>query len=198
MTVERAFVLADGQGALREWGYVALTRSRKQTRLYTIANQLEPDAPPHRPEPAGPVDRLAEALARPAAESLAADAATTRGNSHDPGDRARLGRQARLLVDRRRALEKERTQAARELHGATRELAGMGPIGRARNGRRLTAHIDEGRDALARLDAELKRLDHEHQALGTRLREISRVKRPRPGRELTRDRGLDRGIELGL
>jgi AAA domain len=197
LTVERAFVLADGQGALREWGYVALSRSREQTRLYTIANRLEPDAPPHRLEPAGPVDRLAEALARPAAERLAADAATTRGNSYDRGDRARLGRQTRLLVERRRALEKERTQAARELHGAARELAGMGAIGRARNGRRLREHIDERRGALARLDAELKRLDHERQALGTRLREISRSERPRAGRELTRERGLDRGLELG-
>jgi conjugative relaxase-like TrwC/TraI family protein len=198
LTVERAFVLADGQGALREWGYVALTRSRGQTRLYTIANQLEPDAPPHRPEPAGPVDRLAEAFARPAAESLAADAAGTRGNPYDPGDRARLGRQTRLLVDRRRALEKKRTQAARALYGAKRELAGMGAIGRARKGRRLRERIDEGRDALARLDAELKRVDHERQALGTRLREISRAERPRTGRQLTRERGLDRGRELGL
>jgi conjugative relaxase-like TrwC/TraI family protein len=198
LTVERAFVLADGQGALREWGYVALTRSREQTRLYTLANQLEPDAPPHRPEPVGPVDRLAEALARPAAESLAADAATTRGNSYDPGDRARLGRQTRLLVDRRRALEKKRTQVARELHGAARELAGMGAIGCARNGRRLREHIDDRRDALARVEAELKRLEHEHQALGTRLREISRGERPRAGRQLTREPGLDRGIELGL
>jgi hypothetical protein len=198
LTVEHAFVLADGQGALREWGYVALSRSREQTRVYTIATVLEPDAPPHRPEPAGPVDRLAEALARPAAESLAADAATTRGDLYDPGDRARLGRQTRLLVDRRRALEKERTQAARELHGATRELDGMGAIGRARNGRRLREHIDEGRDALARLDAELKRLDHERQALGTRLREMSRAERPRPGRELSRERGPERGLELGL
>lgn len=198
LTVEHAFVLADGQGALREWGYVALTRSREQTRLYTIATEFEPDAPPHRPEPAGPVDRLAEAFARRAAESLAADAATTRGNSCAPGDRARLSRQTRLLVDRRRGLEKERTHAARELHGATRELAGMGAIGRARNGRRLRKHIDEGRDALARLDAELKRLDHEHQALAARLRKISRAERPRAGRELTRERGLDRGLELGL
>jgi ATP-dependent exoDNAse (exonuclease V) alpha subunit len=197
LTVERAFVLADGQGALSEWGYVALSRSREQTRLYTIANQLEPDAPPHRPEPAGPVDRLAEALARPAAESLAADAVTTRGNSYDPGDRARLGRQTRQLVDRRRAFEKERRQAARELHKATRELAGMGAISRARNGRRLREHIDERRDALARVDAELKRIDHEHQALGTLVRGMSRAERPRAGRQLTRERGLVRGRELG-
>jgi conjugative relaxase-like TrwC/TraI family protein len=197
LTVERAFVLADGRGALKEWGYVALSRSRGQTRLYTIATELEPDAPPHRPEPASPVDRLAEALARPAAESLAADA-TTRGNSYDPGDRARLGQQTRSLVGRRRALEKERTQAAPVLHAAARELAGMGAIGRARHGRRLREHIRERRDALARLDAELERLDRKHQALNTRLREISRAERPRAGRELTRERARDRALELGL
>nr|MDQ3379628.1 relaxase domain-containing protein [Actinomycetota bacterium] len=114
LTVERAFVLACGQGALKEWGYVALSRSRERTRLYTIATELEPDASPHRPEPAGPVDRLAEALARPAAETLALDAATTRRDSYDCGDRARLGRQTRALADRRGALEKERMRAARE------------------------------------------------------------------------------------
>ena len=198
LTVERAFVLADGQGALREWGYVALTRSREQTRLYTIANQLEPDAPPHRHEPAGPVDRLAEALARPAAESLAADAAGRRGSASDHGDRARLVRQTRSLVERRQALERERMQAAQELHGATRELAGMGAIGRARNGRRLRERIDERRDALAHVDAKLERVDRERQALGTRLREISRTERPRAERRPTRERSLDRGLDLGL
>jgi ATP-dependent exoDNAse (exonuclease V) alpha subunit len=73
LTLEQAFVLTDGHGALKEWGYVALTRARGQTRLYTTAAEREPDAPPHRPEPAGPVDRLAQALARPAAEPLAID-----------------------------------------------------------------------------------------------------------------------------
>jgi conjugative relaxase-like TrwC/TraI family protein len=197
LTVERAFVLTDGQGALREWGYVALTRSREQTRLYTIANQIEPDAPPHRPEPAGPVDRLAEALARPAAETLAADAATTRGNSHNPGDRAQLGRQTRPLVDRRRALEKERTQAARELHEAKRELAGMGAIGRARHGRRLREHIDEQRDALARLDTRLDRLDRELQLRRERALELSPPERARARHGLTRERTPGRELELG-
>jgi conjugative relaxase-like TrwC/TraI family protein len=196
LTVERAFVLADGQGALREWGYVAFTRSREQTRLYTIANQLEPDAPPHRPEPAGPVDRLAESLARPAAESLAADAAT-RGNSYDPGDRARLGGQTRRLVNRRRALEKERTQAASELHGAKRELAGMSAIGRARHGRRLRERIDERRRALARVDAQLKRLDREVRVIQEQALELSRPERARARRGLMRERTLGRELELG-
>jgi ATP-dependent exoDNAse (exonuclease V) alpha subunit len=58
LTVERAYVLADDQRALKEWGYVALSRARCETRLDAIENQLEPDASPHRIEPAGPVDRL--------------------------------------------------------------------------------------------------------------------------------------------
>jgi len=195
LTVERAFVLADGEGALREWGYVALSRARDQARLYTVAKELEPDAPPHRPEPAGPVDRLADALARPAAEGLAADAART--YFREPNDRARLGRCSRLLLDRRRALDEEQVQTARELHGATRELAGMGALRRARHGRRLREHIAERRDALARLDTELNRLEREHQAVGARLRAISGPERPRPGHGLTRERGLQRGLELG-
>jgi len=33
LTLERSFVLADDRRALKEWGYVALSRARKQTRL---------------------------------------------------------------------------------------------------------------------------------------------------------------------
>ncbi len=108
LTLERAFVLADDRRALREWGYVALSRAREQTRLYTTATELEPDAPPQRPEPDGPVDRLAEALTRPAAETLALDATTTRP---DPTERAALARQTRRLREQRLALEKERLNA---------------------------------------------------------------------------------------
>ena len=88
LTLERAFVLADDQRALKEWGYVALTRSRHETRLYTIATDLQPDAPPQRPEPADPLDRLADALTRPAAETLALDAAETRHSPPGHGDHA--------------------------------------------------------------------------------------------------------------
>ena len=103
-------MLADDRRALKEWGYVALTRAREQTRLYTTATELEPDAPPHRPEPAGPVDRLADALTRPAAETLALDAATNRPDPPGaPGSHA----QTRQLGDQRRALEKERLDATR-------------------------------------------------------------------------------------
>jgi ATP-dependent exoDNAse (exonuclease V) alpha subunit len=60
LTVERAFVLAGGEGQLREWGYVALSRARGETRLYTSAPDLETETPPgYAPEPPAPLDRLA-------------------------------------------------------------------------------------------------------------------------------------------
>ena len=48
-TVERAFVLLRDQGALREWGYVACTRARTETRLYAPARRSKRAArePPH-------------------------------------------------------------------------------------------------------------------------------------------------------
>ena len=158
-------MLADDQRALKEWGYVALTRSRHETRLYTIATDLQPDAPPQRPEPADPLDRLADALTRPAAEALALDAAETR---HSPPGHARLGPQTRLLADQRRALEKERTQKRGELHRARRELAGLGTIGRARHGRTLREQISEGEHTLTQLDRQLDRTERQlHELVST-------------------------------
>ena len=200
LTVERAFVLADDQRALKEWGYVALTRSRHQTRLYTIQTDLQPDAPPHRPEPADPLDRLAAALTRPAAETLALDAATTRHGPPAPGDHARVGRQTRLLADQRRTLEKERTQEARELHRARRELAGLGAIGRARHGRTLREQITEREETLRRFDRELDRTERQLRESRQRALEIARTRtrhrarpdtRAEPRTEHRRERELD-------
>jgi hypothetical protein len=199
LTLENAFVLADDRRALREWGYVALTRARKQTRLYTAAPDLEPDAPPHRPEPAGPFDRLADALTRPAADTLALDGATGRP---EPADRAALATQGRQLRDQRLLLEKQRLDATRALKQTSRRLAGLGVLGRARHGGALRDEIAEREQRLARLDRELERLDH--QIRKTREHALELVpSQPMPGRGLGRERdlertprGLDRGIEL--
>lgn len=43
-TVERAFVLAGDQGALHEWGYVACSRARTETRLYLSTSTPDLDA----------------------------------------------------------------------------------------------------------------------------------------------------------
>ena len=43
-SVERAFVLVRAQGALAEWGYVAASRARAETRLYAVGPELDTDA----------------------------------------------------------------------------------------------------------------------------------------------------------
>ena len=41
LTVERAFVLAPDHGEHREWGYMALSRARRATRIYVTEAALE-------------------------------------------------------------------------------------------------------------------------------------------------------------
>jgi conjugative relaxase-like TrwC/TraI family protein len=196
LTVERGFVLAEGEGKLREWGYVALSRARCETRLYAVAREVDPDASPHRSEPAGPLERLADALTRSAAQTLALDT----NQSDNP---AALGRRARLLAHRQEALEKQRTRAARGLHEAKRRLDGLGLVRHARHGRTLRDQIDESRERLAGLDRELERLERELHGTRERALELFRSQ-PRPERGLGRERelgrtpgrNLDRGIEL--
>jgi hypothetical protein len=191
-------VLADDRRALKEWGYVSLTRAREHTHLYTTANQLEPDAPPHRMEPTDPLDRLAEALTRPAAETLALDTATTRP---DPAGRAGLAQQTRQLRQRRLALEKQQADTTRELHQTSRKLAGLGPLGRARHGRALRDQLADRKQQVSRLDRELERLDHQLRTIRERALDLAKT-RSTAERGLSRthglaqERGLGREIEL--
>jgi ATP-dependent exoDNAse (exonuclease V) alpha subunit len=191
LTVERAFVLADDQRALKEWGYVALSRARCETRLYTIENQLDPDASPHRIEPAGPVDRLAEAFSRPAAETLALDAAR-RGRPLP--EHVRLANEHRQLLDRRATLDKERWDATHELHRTRRQLDELGRLGRARHGRSLRQQIEGQRRTADRLDRERQRLEEQQRLNRKRMRELV-PREPRPERGLGRERGVGRGLE---
>jgi hypothetical protein len=186
-------VLADDRRALREWGYVALSRAREETRLYTTSSELEPDASPHRPEPDSPVDRLAEALTRPAAETLALDAATTRTDS---AERAAPARQTRQLREQRLAVERERLDTSRELHQTSRALAGLGVLGRARHGRALRDKINDGEQRLTRLVRELARLDRELRI--TRERAFAFARAQRSDRGLNRERAIERTLERGL
>jgi conjugative relaxase-like TrwC/TraI family protein len=199
LTVEQAFVLADDQRALKEWGYVALSRAREQSRLYTIENQLEPDTPPQRIEPAGPVDRLAQAFSRPAAETLALNAMP--GGARVPSGRARLALENRQLRERQAALEKERRHAAGELHRTKRTLEELGPFGRARHGRTLREQLADQRQTVARLDRERERLEHKRRLNRERALELARAQ-PRPERGLSREPTLERGLahahELGI
>jgi hypothetical protein len=194
LTVERAFVLADDRRALKEWGYVSLSRAREQTRLYTLESQLEPDASPQRIEPAAPVDRLAEALSRPAAETLALDA--IRGGSV-LSERTRLPLENRRLRERHRALEKDRLDATRDLHQTRQKLASLSPLGRVRHGRTLRAHVDERERTVAQLARELERLDERRRLTRERALELRRNDE-QPERGLSRERGIDHNLDRGI
>jgi hypothetical protein len=104
----------------------------------------------------------------------------------------------RALADQQRAMETERTRAARELHAAKRELAGMGAIGRARHGRRLRDHIAQRRQTLTRLDSELDRLAHQLHTSRQHALQLARPERPHRSRGLAHTQNRERGLQLGL
>jgi conjugative relaxase-like TrwC/TraI family protein len=199
LTLEQAFVLAEGRGQLKEWGYVALSRARNETRLYTSGNEPDPDASPNRPEPAAPLDRLADALARPAAQTLALETPAAVRNLH--GAPAPAAEQARRLSERARAVDDERNRTARKMHAARRELAQMGALSRARHGRSLREQIREREAELARLDSEHKRLTQQLRQARELARSRSRLERGPSRRRslepsLQPERSLGRGIDL--
>ena len=71
ITVDRAFVLATADGKMQEWGYVALSRARKQTRIYTTDEQLDRESHFHELDDRPGTSRVADALEQSAAEDLA-------------------------------------------------------------------------------------------------------------------------------
>ncbi|HEX5172588.1 MAG TPA: MobF family relaxase [Gaiellaceae bacterium] len=73
-TADRAFVLLPDRGALQEWGYVACSRARLETRLYLAdRDALERETPLLQPDKSAPPERAARALQRSASESTAFD-----------------------------------------------------------------------------------------------------------------------------
>ena len=72
-TVDRAFVLVEDRGALQEWGYVACSRARRETRLYLATPPLDPDLPGRAPQRDQVPERVVHALTASASEPLAID-----------------------------------------------------------------------------------------------------------------------------
>ena len=95
VTVERAFVLGLGGQRLQEWGYVALSRAREETRLYVTGEPRERESHFHDLDDRDDVTVLAQALEESAVERLAVDQrplprAPTRDARRDrPVDRTR-------------------------------------------------------------------------------------------------------------
>jgi ATP-dependent exoDNAse (exonuclease V) alpha subunit len=135
-TVDRAFLLLRHQGALREWGYVACTRARLETRLYLVGHALEPDHHGRPVDERDPTARLAGALERSAAERVALTQRRpdTSDVSRRVFDRSRREREhAFATAEHRLAAAEENLAAAEE------KLRGLGRLGHRRERRELQA-----------------------------------------------------------
>ena len=162
LTVERAFVLGAGEARLQEWGYVALSRARAETRLYVTGTPREHESHFHDLDDRDPLARFGRALEESAVEELAVDqhplavGAQARRATRDRTLRAhpRRAMRRRLLEQKRRALAKTRDTAERRLETAERNLTRCGPLRRrARN--ELRTEIELQRRAIALIHEQL-------------------------------------------
>lgn len=186
-TFERAFVLARGEGALQEWGYVVCSRARSETRLYLAESEHEREAHGRTLEEKQGTRRLAEALTRSASERLAVETSGARPNPREA---------------RRSQLEAACARAEQRLAEARAELEKLGWWERRRRGPELhselafqQAALDHGRDCLARL---LREPLETRQALRKPELSLARQSLGRSHeRTLTRPEREPRGIDLG-
>jgi len=138
LTVERAFVLGAGEARLQEWGYVALSRARAETRLYVSGNPREHESHFHDLDDRDPLTRFGRALEESAVEELAVDQrplpSGPRHEARPEIERSELTQEEqmrrRLLDQKRRALSKTRDAAEVRLEAAERKLALCGAFRR--------------------------------------------------------------------
>jgi hypothetical protein len=142
-TVERAFVLLHDRGALREWGYVACSRARTETRLYLAETELEHETHVRQRDRLSVPERIARALARSSAEPLALDQTSAT---------------ARLISRQQRQLDQQRRHAKRRLAHAQQELERLGWRGRRHHAAELRAEIALYQTALQLADEKLSGL----------------------------------------
>jgi conjugative relaxase-like TrwC/TraI family protein len=192
-TVERAYVLLPDHGALQEWGYVACTRARTETRLYLAAETHESEAHGREPAGHGAPERAARALATTATEPLALE--HTGGVSDAT---------ARAHTLRRQQLQQLRTRAEQRLANAEAKLERLGWRDRRKHGAQIRADIALQQAALRLADEKLAqplhatrpRLgpDHHRSELTRDRSQQPRRQRATPERthKLERERGLER------
>jgi conjugative relaxase-like TrwC/TraI family protein len=198
VTVERAFVLGSGGQRLQEWGYVALSRAREETRLYVTGEPRERESHFHDLDDRDHVTVLAQALEESAIERLAVDQRPlptgprheTRAEIDRPTDRDRT--HLRLIEQQRLVLAKTRSRAQSRLTEAERELASLGPLGRRRRAAQPRSEIALQERALRMVDEKLIELDRNfaNSRLSIASREIG------PAAERERSRGHERVVEV--
>ena len=140
-TVDRAFVLVEDRGALQEWGYVACSRARRETRLYLATPPLDPDLPGRAPQRDQVPERVVHALTASASEPLAIDQTERDRRTTE-----------RILATRQRQQEQQRARTEQRLADAEAKLDQLGWRGRRKHGAKLRAEIDFQRLALRLAD----------------------------------------------
>jgi conjugative relaxase-like TrwC/TraI family protein len=153
LTVDRAFVLGSGESRLQEWGYVAFSRARTETRIYVTGAVPARESHAHHIDLPDPLTRLAQALEESQVERLAVD---QQPHLDGPRHQTRPEIAKRTLTDRERhalrVLEHHRLATEKMIAVAESRVSGFdrvldkvrGPGPRARSLERL----HDRRDAL--------------------------------------------------
>jgi conjugative relaxase-like TrwC/TraI family protein len=166
VTLERAFVLGTGETRLQEWGYVALSRAREETRVYVTANVRDRESHFHDLDDRDPVTRFAQTLEESAIERLAVDQQPLPvGPKHDVRaeiERSKLsqGERTRLLLleQQRKTVMKLRVDAERRLDDAEHMLGKNGRLSRGRCRDQLRSEIALCRTTIRAADRKLTEL----------------------------------------
>jgi ATP-dependent exoDNAse (exonuclease V) alpha subunit len=195
LTIEQSFVLGSDRGRLREWGYVALSRAREQTRLYVTAPLGEAESHFHEVDERDALTRLAQALEESGEERLASEQRPSPpGPLHgtrpvfarrtpEEGELAAAREHLRLLESVRADTEQAKARAHQRLAEAEGRLAGLGWRGRRRQGEELRRQAALERSTLNLADEKLATLSRERrQALDRLARGQERALRPPPDR----------------
>jgi conjugative relaxase-like TrwC/TraI family protein len=175
LTVERAFVLGSGEARLQEWGYVALSRARAETRLYVTGTPREHESHFHDLDDRDALARFGRALEESAIEELAVDQhPLPSGPRHDarpeierpdvtPDERL----QRRLLEQKQRALMKSSEVAERRLELAEKTLARCSPL-RRRSRAEIRATIELEQHAITKIREQVAETSAEIETLRIR------------------------------
>jgi conjugative relaxase-like TrwC/TraI family protein len=169
ITVERAFVLGSGGARLQEWGYVALSRARRETRLYVTGTVPERESHFHDLDDRDPITRLGQALEESAIERLAVDQRPlrsdplndTRAEIERPRGEAEVRARRRVLEQDRLATMKLRQHAERTLAIAKKRLERFSLLSSGRRREELLEEIHRSSTAVRLADQRLAELtDH--------------------------------------
>jgi conjugative relaxase-like TrwC/TraI family protein len=165
LTVDRAYVLLPDQGALQEWGYVACSRARLQTRLYFADRDLlERETPLREPDRAASPERAARALERSSAEPLALDQRQHRGDTI-----------LNFYAQQQEKLDRDRERTTEQLTSVRGELEQLHWWNRDRRSR-LETDIAHHRRVLERADARAEQLRRDTELRLERLAEHAKTR----------------------